>query len=260
MNTSSLVRKSIKATALPFGIPGRTRLGDVAILLYHRVGTGDREIDVPAPAFEEQIAYLAESEIATTLDDALMPGSQGGVVVSVDDGFRDFHDVVLPILARYRVPAILYLATSLVDGRQVPDNDAITWPQLEEAVSTGLVTVGSHTHNHADLSRVSEEVADAEMRRAKDLIEDVLGVPCRHFAYPWSVAGPAAERAARRLFDSAALRWGTNRRGRIDPHRLARVPVLRSDGRAFFRAKARGMLDREAVAYRILRRGPWRHA
>ena len=96
------------------------------------------------------------------------------------------------------------------------------------------------------------------MRRSQQLIEDRLGAPCRHFAYPWGVGSAEADRAARRLFDSAAMAWGTNRAGRIDRYRLARVPVLRSDGPVLFRAKVEGRLDREATIYRLLGRGPWR--
>jgi peptidoglycan/xylan/chitin deacetylase (PgdA/CDA1 family) len=131
---------------------------------------------------------------------------------------------------------------------------------LQDAVTTGLVTVGSHTHSHADLSRASEREAEEEMRRSKELIEDNLQAACRHFAYPWAVGSPSADRAARRLFATAALdAWRTNRRGRTNPYRLGRVPILRSDGDGvFFRAKTVGVLDREALLYRVLRRGPWR--
>jgi peptidoglycan/xylan/chitin deacetylase (PgdA/CDA1 family) len=121
-----------------------------------------------------------------------------------------------------------------------------------------LVTVGAHTHNHADLSRADEAAAEGEMRRSKELVEDRLSVACRHFAYPWAVGSDAADRVARRLFDSAALdAWKTNRRGRIDPYRLGRTPILRSDGETFFGLKARGFLDGESLAYRLVRRGPW---
>jgi len=187
-----------------------------------------------------------------------MEDSGGGVVVSIDDGYRDFADTVLPLLERHRVPTVLYLATGLVvegDGRTA---GLLDWSDLRAAVATGLVTVGSHTHDHVDLSRASEREADDEMRRSKELIEDRLGVACRHFAYPWAVASPGAERAAGRHFETAALSaWRTNRRGRIDPLRLGRTPVLRSDSGALFRAKVGGMLDGEAWAYRALRRGPW---
>jgi hypothetical protein len=97
------------------------------------------------------------------------------------------------------------------------------------------------------------------MTRSRDLIEDRLGVACRHFAYPWAVGSPVADRLARELFDSAALdAWRTNRAGSTDPWRLGRTPLLASDGLAFFKAKLQGRLDGEALAYRLLGRGPWR--
>jgi peptidoglycan/xylan/chitin deacetylase (PgdA/CDA1 family) len=260
MSVIALARKATKLAALPFGRVKRMRRGDVAILLYHRVGAGDREIDLDVSAFEHHMAYLAALRTARTLDDVLADDDRGGVVVTIDDGLRDFYEHALPILVRYEIPAVLYLATGLVAGEshEPTAGDAVSWSQLREAVSTGLVGVGSHTHGHVDLSTASEEVADEEMRRSKGLIEDRLGVSCLHFAYPWAVAGPAAERAAMRHFRSAALLWHTNRRGRIDPFHLGRTPILRGDGGFFFRAKVSGRLDKEASVYRLFGRGPWR--
>jgi peptidoglycan/xylan/chitin deacetylase (PgdA/CDA1 family) len=264
MTTNSFARKVVKAAVLPGGIASGRRQGDVVVLLYHRVGPDAGEISIPAGLFERQLGLLADGDLVRTLEQALAPGGPGGIVVTVDDGYRDFYDVVLPLLVRHRVPAVLYLATALVAGESVGnagDPDALHWGQLAEAVATGLVTVGSHTHTHADLSRASEQVAEAELRRSKELIEDRLQVACRHFAYPWAVGSPAADRVVRRLFDSAALdAWRTNRQGATDPWRLGRTPILRSDGLAFFRAKVQGRLDGEALVYRALGRGPWRRA
>ena len=258
---SSLARKAVKAAVLPGGIVTRRRPGDIVILLYHRVVGLGGEIDTPPALFERQLAALAERERVLTLDQALTGADGGGVVVTVDDGYRDFHDTVLPLLVRYQVPALLYLATGLVtgEGPGPDDPDALTWAQLAEAVATGLVTVGAHTHGHTDLSRASEQTCRDEMARSKELVEDRLGAACRHFAYPWAVASPTADRVARELFDSAALdAWRSNRAGAVDPWRLGRTPVLASDGMAFFRAKVKGHLDGEALAYRLLGRGPWR--
>jgi peptidoglycan/xylan/chitin deacetylase (PgdA/CDA1 family) len=257
----SLVRKAAKAVVLPGGILSARRPGDLVILLYHRLGAGKAEIDLPVAAFERQLAHLAERETVLPLDASLRTGSRGGVVVTFDDGYRDFHEHALPLLVRYGVPAVLYLTTGLVASARTlaaPAAERLTWSQLEEAVATGLVTVGAHTHRHADLSQASEETAREELRRSKELIEDKLGTRCRHFAYPWAVGSPAADRIVRSLFDTAARHaWRTNRRGRIDPYGLGRTPVLRSDGDMFFRAKSKGLLDGEAVVYRALGRGPW---
>lgn len=258
MKLKTLARSAAKFAALPLGIARPRRPDDVVILLYHKVGVGDREIDLPAYQFERQMQRLAETEVLLTLDEATKPGAPGGVVVTIDDGYRDFHDVVLPVLVRYGIPLTLYLATSLVANGTRPGTDSLTWGQLREAVGTGLVTVGAHTHSHADLSVASEVEAESEMRRSKELIEDHLGVACRHFSYPWSLCSPPADRMARRMFDSAALAWMTNHRRRMDLHALGRTPVLRGDGSLFFNAKLAGLLDGEALVYRLLRRGPWR--
>jgi peptidoglycan/xylan/chitin deacetylase (PgdA/CDA1 family) len=260
---SSLARKAVKAAVLPGGVVTRRRPGDVVILLYHRVGGRGGEIELPPTLFERQLATLVEHERVLTLEQAVGGDHGGGVVVTVDDGYRDFHDTVLPLLVRYRVPAVLYLATGLVanGGHGPADPDALTWSQLAEAVATGLVTVGAHTHGHTDLSHAPEQRCHDEMARSKELVEDHLGVPCRHFAYPWAVGSKSADRVARRLFDTAALdAWRSNRAGTIDPWRLGRTPVLASDGLAFFRAKVKGRLDGEAIAYRLLGRGPWRRS
>jgi peptidoglycan/xylan/chitin deacetylase (PgdA/CDA1 family) len=262
---SRAVRRGIKAAVLPAGMARRPRSTDLTILLYHRVGLGDREIDLDVRAFKEQLEILASVGSATSLDEALDGGGRRrGVVLTFDDGFRDFIDHVLPLLVDHRIPALLYLATGFVANGAasvVPRDEALTWGMLREAISTGLVAVGSHTHSHVDLSKASRDDARNEMTRSKELIEDRLGIPCRHFAYPWAVASPMADRAARELFESAALdAWRTNRGSSFDSHRLGRTPVLRSDSPFFFRAKVRGQLDGEAWAYRVLRRGPWGRA
>jgi peptidoglycan/xylan/chitin deacetylase (PgdA/CDA1 family) len=258
VNVQTLARKAAKAAVLPAGVSGRRRSGDVVMVLYHRVGRGEREIDLPVEQFERHLEHLTSADRVLSLDDALGGDHDGGVVLTFDDGTGDFHEFVLPLLVRYRVPAVLYAATGLIGEHAGTDPDLLTWGQLQEAVRTGLVTIGSHTHSHADLTRSTEAEAGEEMRRSKDLVEDHLGVSCRHFAYPWAVGSPAADRAARRLFASAALdAWRTNRRGEMDPYRLGRVPILRSDGLVFFKAKTRGVLDSEALVYRALGRGPW---
>ncbi len=258
--TKTLVLKAAKTAVLPLGIGARRRRGDVVMLLYHRIGAGGRQIDLPVAALDRQLDYLSDRDHVMSLDEAIWSPNGGGVVVTFDDGYRDFHERVLPRLVRYRTPAILYLATGLVEGEaHAPSGHALSWSQLREAVSTGLVTIGAHTHGHTNLATVGHRQAEAEMRTSKELIEDRLGVPCRHFAFPWCKASREAERVAKEIFDTAALdAWRTNRRGRVDPHRLGRTPVLRSEGLALFRAKVAGMLNIEGLMYRAMGRGPWK--
>jgi peptidoglycan/xylan/chitin deacetylase (PgdA/CDA1 family) len=232
-------------------------------LIYHRVGRSSHlEIDLPRGLFAEQMAAL--SDRAVTIDaalEALATGSTPGpapVFVTFDDGTADFVDVALPILVEHRVPVVLYAATAFIEeGRPFAHaGTPASWSGLADAVSTGLVTVGSHTHTHTLLDRIApDDVAD-ELDRSRQLIEDRLGVSAAHFAYPKAVLGsPEAERAVRERFRSAALA-GTrvNAFGATDPHRLARSPIQVSDGMRWFTAKVGGGMALEDRLRQVLNR------
>jgi peptidoglycan/xylan/chitin deacetylase (PgdA/CDA1 family) len=45
--------------------------------------------------------------------------------------------------------------------------------------------IGSHTATHPDLTRCGEDRLARETAGSKRLIEERLGIPVRHFAYPW---------------------------------------------------------------------------
>jgi peptidoglycan/xylan/chitin deacetylase (PgdA/CDA1 family) len=244
----------------------RPHTAGVVILAYHRVGgrSDAGEIDLPAGRFERQIETLATRHHVLTLDAALdalrspSAGSTGQVVVTFDDGTADFVDVALPILVRHRVPATLYIATDFVErGRSFPDGGTpLSWPAVRDALATGLVTLGSHTHTHALFDRVDPATAADELRRSTGLLAERAGVRAEHFAYPKALAGPApVERVVRETFRSAAVA-GTraNAYGRTDPWRLARSPVQRADGMRFFEQKVSGGLRLEDDVRRLVNR------
>jgi len=243
----------------------RRPVAGLVVLIYHRVGRRTSvDVDLPVGLFEDQIGFLVERCHVVTLDEALQlvstpgPPADSVVAVTFDDGTSDFGEVALPILDRHRVPATLYLATRFIeDGHQFPDDGApMSWAALRDAVSTGLVGVGSHTHGHALLDRIREEDIDYELDHSIDLICGRLGVPANHFAYPKAVPGSvAAERAVRARFRSAAVA-GTraNVFGATDPYRLARSPIQVSDGMRWFAHKVRGGLGLEDSLRRRLDR------
>lgn len=241
----------------------------LVVLLYHRVGAGSRSVDLPVERFERQLELLTTKHRVVPLRDGIGMASDASlreqlVAVTFDDGTADFHGHALPLLVRYGVPATHYVATAPVEERApypsragALDAPAMTWTQIDEALSTGLVDIGSHTHTHADLGRLPPAAIEDELRRAKGLIEDRTARACPDFAYPHSDRSPDADRLVRRYHETAAVGgWRTNRPGRVDPHRVYRVPITRADGPAFFRAKARGRMAAEAALYRVgARRG-----
>lgn len=259
------VRQLVKAAAAASDGAPRPG-GGVVVLLYHRVGTGcGLELDLEESVFDRQMSTLAAAHDVVAYDDAVdamcdpSPSSNvDAVAVTFDDGTSDFVDTALPILLRHRVPAVLFVATAFVEERRpFPGGGTpVSWAGLADALTTGLVTVGSHTHRHRLLDRLAPaEVAD-ELDRSIALVEDRLGVTPRHFAYPKAVAGGAAcEDEVRRRFASAALA-GTraNRPGATDPYRLARSPIQASDGMRWFTRKLAGGMEMEDRLRQVLNR------
>jgi hypothetical protein len=60
MAVGVLARRALKAAAMPASLITRRRAGDLIILLYHRVGRGGGEIELPLDVFEDHLAYLGE--------------------------------------------------------------------------------------------------------------------------------------------------------------------------------------------------------
>src|SRR5581483_6713244 len=205
----------------------------------------------PRPLFAEQLAALAAGWAPVSLDAAAVllaggaaPPGPAPVCLTFDDGTADFVEEALPELAAHGIPAALYVATDFIEtGRQFPDyGRPASWAGLRDAVSTGLVTIGSHTHTHRLLDRVDGPEAAWELDRSIGLIEDRLAVTCAHFAYPKALLGsPAAEQEVRRRVRTAAVaRTRPNPYGGIDLYRLNRSPVQVADGMRWFRKKAAG--------------------
>lgn len=242
----------------------------VTILIYHRVGGRTPvTVDLPTSLFDEQVGWLAEHTRVLTLSQAAdllaaaerPPDPRPHVVVTFDDGTADFVDEALPVLQRHGVPATYYLATDFVD-RQRPfpdDGQPMTWQAAVEAMSSGLVDIGSHTHTHALLDRVAPAEAAADLDRSIGTVEDHLGVTPQHFAYPKALLGsPPNEREVRGRFRTATIgRTRPNPWRGSELHRLTRSPIQTTDGMAFFVRKALGGMRLEDDVRDLVNR--WRY-
>jgi peptidoglycan/xylan/chitin deacetylase (PgdA/CDA1 family) len=268
LDARSAAASAVKATAALADRVRPPRRG-VVFLIYHRVGGGTTSsVDLPAGLFEEQIAWLAESGRAVTIDAGLAalaqaePPAQDPVVVTFDDGTADLVDVALPILCEHRVPAVFYLTTDFIEhGRPFPPAaPPLSWAAVRDAIATGLVTVGSHTDTHALLDRIDPTAAAGELDRSRQLLAERVGVEAVDFAYPKAVAGsPAVDALVRQRFRSAALGGcRPNPYGTTDPHRLARSAVQRGDGMRYFQRKAAGGMALEDGLRRSVNR--WRYS
>lgn len=61
---------------------------------------------------------------------------------------------------------------------------ACTMADLKEMLSSGLITIGSHTMSHAILTKETESKCREEIVESKKLLEKSLGIEIEHFCYP----------------------------------------------------------------------------
>jgi peptidoglycan/xylan/chitin deacetylase (PgdA/CDA1 family) len=115
------VIKSAVGVSPLWELSGVFRQGGCASLTYHRIGAarhGFKHID--ADAFRQQMLWLREHcsivEPSAFRDACSAPPRvRPGVLVTFDDGYRDYHDVAYPILRELRIPAVNFVATAFVD-------------------------------------------------------------------------------------------------------------------------------------------------
>jgi peptidoglycan/xylan/chitin deacetylase (PgdA/CDA1 family) len=72
-------------------------------------------------------------------------------------------------------------------------NAAMTWDEIRDINRDPLTTIGAHTLNHYNLSRLEAHGAEREIVESGRRIAEELGEPIRHFAYPYGnvdAAGP----------------------------------------------------------------------
>jgi peptidoglycan/xylan/chitin deacetylase (PgdA/CDA1 family) len=113
-----------------------SRDGVVVVLNYHRIGDPESSpvdhgvFSATAEAFDWQMGFLKrECQVITPTDlfnEATLDRGNY-VLVTFDDGYRDNHDVALPILRSHGVRATFFIATGYVDRPQVPWWDEIAW-------------------------------------------------------------------------------------------------------------------------------------
>ena len=196
------------------------------ILYYHDVPAQMRE------TFSEQLDWFSDRFTWCSVSDgihALKHHSLDRPLLSLtfDDGDRSVWKVVMPLLADRKIPACCYVVPDYVDqGRSYRDDEPrqmMTWGAVQEWLSVGN-EVGSHTLTHAALPACSPHRRLQEIEWSQDRLQQRLGVPVTHFAYPWGQYDRECRRQLREGGQYASV--ATTQRGPMtsghDPYALRR--------------------------------------
>jgi len=99
----------------------------VQILTYHRVNDDNDPFfpSTPTEFFQQQMEYISRNfrvmaveEIVERMDAETLP--RNAVAITFDDGYRDTLTHAAPILARYGLPATVFLATGFIGAGEFP--------------------------------------------------------------------------------------------------------------------------------------------
>jgi peptidoglycan/xylan/chitin deacetylase (PgdA/CDA1 family) len=210
-----------------------------AILVYHRFGPAAASTTVSDAALDEQLAWLA-SHVRVAPLRAVIGALQAGatsaerpcVAITADDGHRSIYTDLYPRIRRYRLPVTLFIYPSAISNASY----ALTWPELSEMASSGLVDIQSHTYWHPNFRqekarRLPEDYrafVAMQLSRSKQVIEAHVGRPVDMLAWPFAIRDEELEPAAVRAGYVAAFILG-NRAALSSDDMLALPPFWIAD-------------------------------
>lgn len=182
--------------------------GTCVVLYYHAVPSRYRD------RFANQMNVLMRCA-RPVKSDYRQPLESGvhHVAVVFHDAFASVCENALPELARHHIPSTLFAPSGYLGRRQgwITDKEHPDYGEIVvdaerlKSFDRDLVSIGSHTITHADLSILTEKDALDELERSKIDLEAVLGRPVQLFAFPYgrcneSLANLAKQAGYQRVF------------------------------------------------------------
>ena len=224
-------------------VQAHERVEQLPILNYHRIADdGPPELSryrTSAESFREQMRWLRRLgyHAVTSADLAdhettRQPLRGRPVMITFDDGYRDFHDTAWPILRAHDFVAEVFIVTDHVGGNAKWDAGIGTpaplmgWHEIQTLGAAGI-RFGSHMASHSHMNGLSSRAIVREAARSRALLERALATPCRSIAAPYGEATDRFVRIARRCGYAIGVTTepGFAHLG-SDPMRLPRFEVL----------------------------------
>lgn len=255
----------------------------IPILMYHSV-SDDPEPGVGAyyrlatspQRFRDQMSWLKTQGYRTVgLAEALAScearwqcDDDRLIVLTFDDGYRDFLTAAWPVLDEMGFTATVFLPTAFIadERMQFKRRDCLTWTEVRSLSAAGIA-FGSHTVNHPNLYELTWPRIRSELAESRAALEDEIQAPIRTFAYPYAFPQEDAAFVSALREELAALDYRvgvTTVIGRASPAEnsltMRRLPVNECDDEPLFNAKLAGSYDWLAkvqkLRRRVLRRRP----
>ena len=186
------------------------------ILTYHSISEGKSPLSTSPSTFAEQMQWLKTNATVITLRQLvrvmkeLQPLPERAVVLTFDDGHRDFRTAVAPVLRRLQLPATIFVSTACcgagterLEGCASGINrPTLAWYQIRQLHQQGF-GVGAHSISHLPLTEMSPAEVEREVAGNKAEFESLTGEPVEFFAYPYGRWNSAIRRVVQRYYAAA---------------------------------------------------------
>jgi peptidoglycan/xylan/chitin deacetylase (PgdA/CDA1 family) len=183
--------------------------------MYHHVSPADRELNVYPEIFEDQLRALSNRGWITLSGEEFLfyldnqkEKPKKCVLMTFDDGFADNYIYAYPLLKKFNMKAMLFIATDFIEDSDVKrdsfvplsHNDAwemafterraeamCTWKEIEEMENSGVFDIQGHgmSHNTPDymIEKKYKELEN-DLSGGKTVLEKRLSKKILHFAWP----------------------------------------------------------------------------
>ena len=190
---------------------------------------------------DRSAALFAELGASHVLDTSLTAAQAKLAIRAIIDRYKAQPQPEIDALVR-KVEGLLREAGVAVDS-QHPDR-FLTWDQVKQLGSSGLVAIGSHCCTHTPLTKLDAGSVAAELRRSREIIRERTGIDPSDLAYP---NGDHDTHIARAVKDSGYRTAYTTNRGLVGPaddaFRVQRINIHEqsTDSDAAFMSRLAGL-------------------
>ena len=219
--------------------------------------------------FARQLAFLRRNYNLISLDNYLAAAGEGrqlpdySLVVTFDDGFRNFLTVAAPMLAERNIPATVFVITDYAAGEPsglraaewTPTDDQryVSWDEIRQLKEKYGFGFGSHTCSHSRLLTLTPLEAERELAHSFSDLRTQLNLTQPSLSYPKGEYSEMLAADARKLGYACAV---TTDRGinelSHDRFTLGRSLIGDHDDEASFAVRVSGLrwwLARAASAF-----------
>ncbi|PZS40931.1 MAG: polysaccharide deacetylase [Pseudonocardiales bacterium] len=177
--------------------------------MYHSVAPYEHDpylITVHPQRFEQQLRWLHRRGLRATSMRELLAARRNGtdrglVGLTFDDGYADFREYALPVLARFGFTATVFVIADLLGGANFwdqlgPRKTLMTAEDIRHIAASGL-EIGSHSRRHVSLTSITAADLSAEVSGSRTVLQEVSGQDVSGFCYPYGHVDAKAVNAVR---------------------------------------------------------------